>query len=589
VILKSSTLNSKALPLSLILLITLAVHGPLLLMEVPIGSYDANVHIFFASHYAHHWFNPWNVKWFGGFSETTYPPLVHQWIALFSHILGLQMAYMFVQLIAILLLPVGMYRYARIWVDEVSASYAALGSVFLGSLGMLVYQSGQINTIASAALVLNALPYFYRWLRFARFDALLKGVVIAWAAAAAHHVTMIFGSVLFAIPILWIALLDRDDTVEEDERASVSGVLGRAVLFAVLAVGGVILVLLPYWLSLLRNPINQMPIPHGSRDNFLLKPMSGVNFFIIPMGAMILALPFIIFRGAAERRLRPLLYFWYLTAILGLGSTTPVGKLLLGRAFEVLTFERFTFWATLMAMPFVGLLAYEMIARWSRKAVVALAILAVFTFSMSVAWITIHPIYSSPFSVDQVIAFLNNDDHAKFRYITLGFGNQFARVSTYSEAGSVDGDYNSARLLPEMTAYGAGQLYNSKYYGTAGMEALRAVLKHANQYGLKYIFVRDRYYEPLLAFAGWRQAESYDNGNVTLWTKEDVPPARQIDWGPKVMPAPWEGILWGTLPMASSILAILLIVLMPERRRMAHPVEFPAPIETEPVILREAN
>ena len=174
-ILKSSTLNSRALPLSLILLITLAVHGPLLLMQLPAGSYDANVHIFFASHYAHHWFNPWNVKWFGGFSETTYPPLVHQWIALFSHIMGLQMAYMFVQFIAILLLPVGMYRYARIWVDEVSASYAALGSVFLGSLAMLVYQSGQINTIAAAALLLNALPYFYRWLRYARFSALLKG------------------------------------------------------------------------------------------------------------------------------------------------------------------------------------------------------------------------------------------------------------------------------------------------------------------------------------------------------------------------------------------------------------------------------
>ena len=62
------------------------------------------------------------------------------------------------------------------------------------------------------------------------------------------------------------------------------------------------------------------------------------------------------------------------------------------------------------------------------------------------------------------------------------------------------------------------------------MEALRAVLKHANQYGLKYIFVRDRYYEPLLAFAGWRQAEIYDNGNVTLWTKEDVPPAKPIDF-----------------------------------------------------------
>ena len=32
----------------------------------------------------------------------------------------------------------------RLWVDEVSASYAALGSVFLGSLAMLVYQSGQL-------------------------------------------------------------------------------------------------------------------------------------------------------------------------------------------------------------------------------------------------------------------------------------------------------------------------------------------------------------------------------------------------------------------------------------------------------------
>ena len=79
-----------------------------------------------------------------------------------------------------------------------------------------------------------------------------------------------------------------------------------------------------------------------------------------------------------------------------------------------------------------------------------------------------------------------------------------------------------------MTAYGAGQLYNSKYFGLSGMESLRAVLKHANQYGLKYIFVRDRYYEPLLAFAGWRKAETYDNGNVTLWTKEDVPPAKGL-------------------------------------------------------------
>ena len=45
--------------------------------------------MFFAAHYASHWFNPWNVKWYGGFSQTTYPPLTHQWIALFSHLIGM--------------------------------------------------------------------------------------------------------------------------------------------------------------------------------------------------------------------------------------------------------------------------------------------------------------------------------------------------------------------------------------------------------------------------------------------------------------------------------------------------------------------
>ena len=579
---------TRAIPLSAILLIAIAVHGPLLLMQLPAGSYDANTHMFFASHYAQHWFDPWNQQWFGGFSQTTYPPLTHQWIALFSHIMGLKMAYMFVQLIAILLLPIGMYRYAALWVDEISASYAALGSVFLGSLSMLVYQSGQLPTTAAAALTLNAIPFFYSWLRRGNSLALIKGVALAWAAAAAHHVTFLFGAILFAFPVLALAILDRDADLADEEHATTGGVLLRALVFAAIAIAGVAIVLWPYWVALLKNPITQMPIPHGSRDNYLLKPFSGINFWIIPMGAMILAIPFIILRGAAERRLRPLLIGWYVTALLGLGGTTPVGKILLGRAYQVLTFERFTFWATIMAMPFVGLLAFELIARFRMKAVVGLTLAAVVTMASSVAWITIHPINSSPFNVDQVIAFLNRDDHAKFRYITLGFGSHFAEVSTYAKAGSVDGDYNSARLLPEMTAYGAGQLYNAKYYGLSGMESLRAVLKHANQYGLKYIFVRDRYYEPLLAFAGWRKAETYDNGNVTLWTKEDVPPAKRLEFV-GFTPTPMQGLMWGILPVASSLFALFLVLLVPERRRLGTTIEFPAPATVEPMVLREAK
>ncbi len=570
---QSPTFPSRAIPLSAILLICLAVHGPLLLMQIPASSYDANTHLFFAAHYANHWFNPWNAKWFGGFSQTTYPPLTHQWIALLSHITGLTYGYLILQLIVVLLLPVGMYRYARLWVDDRQASYAAIGTIFLGSLAMLVYQSGQLPTTTAAALTLNGLPYFYRWSRDGRFSSFIKGFALSITGAAAHHVTFFFGAVLFALPVLWLAIVDRDVS---ESRPSSFGIVARAVAFGIIVGIVAIVVLLPYFIALHQNPITQMPIPHGSRDNYLLNLHSGMNFWIIPMGAVILAIPYILIKGSSERRLRPLLVGWYVTTLIGLGGTTPVGKIALGRAYEILTFERFTFWATLMAMPFIGMLADWMIARWHRKAIVALAIAAVYSCSAAVAWIVINPINSGSFKVDQVISFLNKDEHTKFRYITLGFGNQFAKVSTYANAGSVDGDYNSARLLPEMTAYGAGQLYNSKYYGTAGMEALRAVLKHADQYGLRYIFVRDRYYEPLLAFAGWRQAEVYDNGAIELWTKDDVPPAKHLDFG-TLMPTPTEGLMWGTLPMAASIFAIFAVILIPDRRRVGETLEFPAP------------
>jgi hypothetical protein len=581
---KSQSLTtSRAIPVTVILLLAIAVHGPLLLMKIPLDSYDANTHIFFASHYEHHWFDPWNEKWYGGFSQTTYPPLTHQWIALFSNFVGLNMGYMLVQLIVLLLLPVGVLRYARLWVNDRQASYAAIGSIFLGSLALLVYQAGQLPTTLAAALTLNALPYLYEWNRSARFLALIKGLAIAMAGAAAHHVTFIFGAVLFALPVWWLSGMDRK---ADGEDSSAAGVFIRGLIFSVLTGIAVLVVLAPYWIALVANPITQMPIPHGSRDNYILSPHSGTNFWIIPMGALILALPYILFKGSAERRLRPLLIGWWVTTLIGLGGTTPVGKWLLGRAYEILTYERFTFWATLMALPIVAILATHIVDRYARKGIVALAVLCVATFSAAMAWNAANPIGSGDFDLKPVITFMNNPDHSKFRYLTLGFGYQFARVSTYVNSGSVDGNYNSARLLPELTAYGSGQLDNSKYFGAQGMEALRAMLKHADQYGLRYVFVRDRYYEPLLAFAGWRHTETYDDGAVTLWTKDDAPPARKLDFGTFV-PTTTQGLLWGILPVAASLFAIFAVAFLPDRKRANEPISFPAPAG-EPVY-REAK
>jgi hypothetical protein len=571
----TARLNSRPIPLLAIVLVALAVHGPLLLMQLPSNSFDANFHMFFASHYAHHWFNPWNEKWFAGFSQTTYPPLTHQWIALLSNVVGLKMGYMLVQLIAILLLPVGVFRFARIWVEDRAASYAALGSIFLGALAFLAYQAGQLATIASAALYLNALPYFYEWMTEASGRSLIKGIAVSLTAAAAHHVTLIFGVVLFAGPVLWTAYLDaRDERVS----GSVTGVLSRALVFGAAVAAGVGIVLLPYWLELIQHPIHQIPIPHDSRANFLLNSTTAINYFVIPYGALLLALPFILIRGASSRRFVPLLCGFWLTFIFGIGGTTPLPRWLLGRAYDILTFERFTFWATLMAMPLVGILAVQLLDRFQAKAAVALSLAAVASLGAALWWLNANPYKSSGTGdVEPVISFLNRDGHDSYRYLTLGFGSELGRVSTYTSAGSVDGDYNSARLLPEMTQYGSAQLTNAKFYGSAGMASLRAMLAHADRYGLKYIFVHDPFYEPLLTFVGWRKIETFGNGEITAWSKEDVPPAHRIQ--SDAVPPAWQGLIWGIFPIGVSFLAIFLELLLPQERRM--PVSVGIPVTAE--------
>ena len=560
--------STRPIPMSIILLAAAAVHLPLLLMKLPLRSYDTNFHIFFASHYVHHWFNPWNPKWYAGFSQATYPPLPQQWVALLSHLFGLDMAYMAVQFAAILLLVVGVYRFSLLWVSPRAASIAALASVFLGSESFLVYSAGQLGTTSAAPIYLNALPYLFEWVRRGKWQAFVKGIVLFMAAAAAHHATLLFGSVFFALPVLALVLIDRRD----GERTSVSAFLVRSITFAVVSAATIAVVLLPFWIALIHYPVTQTPIPHASRANYILSPEWGLNYFVVPYGALILALPFIFIRGSMMARLRPLLLGFWLAFMIGLGGTTPVGHLLLGRAFEVLTMERFSYWATLLALPFVGVLTSELIDRYRTSAIVGLSLAAVATCALAMSWSTFRPADAENLKVDSSAAWLNRDGHDQYRYVTLGFGNKISRLAMLTDAGSVDGEWNSGRMLPELTHFGAAELTSSKGFGEAGLDALRGMLMHADRYGLKWVFVRDHYYDPLLTFAGWRAVDHLEDGTITVWSKDGVPPATPIN-APQ-MPPHWQGLMWGILPFGSSILA-LIVILIPDKRRLERRAEQP--------------
>jgi hypothetical protein len=197
-------------------------------------------------------------------------------------------------------------------------------------------------------------------------------------------------------------------------------------------------------------------------------------------------------------------------------------------------------------------------------AVVGLTTSAAFSCALAVGWATYRPADGEDFKVDTVAAWLNRDSHDQYRYVTLGFGNKIARLAMLTDASSVDGEWNSGRMLPELTRYGAGALTSSKYFGKSGLDALRAILTHADHYGLKWVLVRDHFYDPLLSFAGWRPVDTLEDNTITVWSKDGVPPATPLN-APQIPPH-WQGLMWGILPFGSSLLAIL-VVLIPNKKR----------------------
>jgi hypothetical protein len=235
--------------------------------------------------------------------------------------------------------------------------------------------------------------------------------------------------------------------------------------------------------------------------------------------------------------------------------------------------ERFAYWATLLALPFVGLLASELIDRFRWRAIVGLAVGAALTCGFAVAWSTFHPADAADFSMEPVATWLNRDGHDKYRYITLGFGNKISRLAVLTDASSVDGEWNSGRTLPELTQNSGGSLSNSKYFHEGGLAALRAMLYHADRYGLKWVFVRDQYYEPLLSFSGFRRVDDLEDKTITIWSKEGAPPA--VPMNSALIPPHWQGLMWGIFPFGSSLLA-LLVVLIPEKKWLGRRTVEPA-------------
>lgn len=573
--------------LLLALALALAYHG-VLSFYTHGRTYDAFVHIFFADHYARTWFDHWDYRWYTGFTLTSYPPGSQQAIALLASLVGLRNGFVIVQTFAILMLTVGMYRYARIWVDEEAAGYAALLTVFASSITETIHVFGQLPTTFSLGFLLNALPYVYRWLREGRMRLLL----LAWAANAAttagHHVTTLFGAVFFVAPVIVRALLDDlrrelpDEPIQRPVRVTwrtlrpllvrrlrrILPTTIRAGVYGVGLIALLVLVVLPYWLWSRSDPITQVSIPHASRDSFLVNLNAGLVFWLIPYGLSLVALPYVLYKGLTTRAWPATLSLGALI-FLGTGGTTPFPRMLLRGAFDVLTLDRFTFWATIVMLPLLGAFVVSLrrggLARYIseqfgrgmlRAAQVALVV-GYLLVSIFTANLTQFRRFQPP-AIDMapIVTFLEKDGHWRWRYLTLGFGDQVAWLGALTTATSVDGNYHSARRLPELTSTPVERLEGAKFRGIPGIGSLQQFLAVPEKYNLKFVFSVDEFYDPLLYFSGWHRLQRLENG-VVVWERADIPAL------PEVLPRReipiYQRVMWGLVPMSAIFTALALM------------------------------
>ncbi len=569
--------------------LTVLFHGSLLVNGTFRGTYDAYVHIFLGDHYARDWFSTWDQRWYTGFTTTSYPPGTHQAIAAFSKLVGLEAAFVIVQLSALLLLTIGVYRFSRLWVDDEAAANASLLLVVSSAIAETVHLFGQLPTTFALAFLLNALPFIRSWVFDGRIIDLVKGTIVLAACTAGHHVTTLFGSVFFLGPVLVAGLLHQSRTPLTDEAAGASAgaverrtfapliarrvrrVLPAVLRGAVLGpciLGALVIVVLPYWLWSSSDPIVQIPIPHGSRANFLADLNIGLIFFFLPWGLMLFAIPYALVRATFDKKW-PLAASILLLFVLGTGGTTPIPKLLLGPAFDILTLDRFTFWGAIQILPLAGLLVTSLergsLAQWLHRTggrpllrgvqvslMSAMVLLAVFTASLS----QFRPFQPDRIDTDPIVAFIEKDQHERWRFLTLGFGDQMAWLSAQTTATQVDGNYHSVRRLPELTSTSVERLEGAKYRGISGLGSLQQFLEVPEKYHLKFVFSNDAFYDPLLASLGWRDLGPLENG-IVVWERADIEPL------PATLPTrdvpPWQRVMWGVVPPTAIVSALVVL------------------------------
>jgi hypothetical protein len=526
----------------LAVLFSFIFHGILILAARYRLSYDAYNHMFFGDHYRMDWWSLWEPRWYTGFYVNSYPPLVHQLIGALSHIIGLDAAFGLILWIVLTLLPPAVYSFARIFIGKASAGYAALGAAFLPSVYLTAHIFGQLPTLAATVTALFASVALTQYLRDgSRLNGVLA-ISLLSTIMAFHHATLLLLPWLVLAITSHLLITKQINWQTLSTRLLIVGVFSTLVMFVVIW---------PFW-EWGRAQSIQTPIDHASRHNFFKDPFAPVIFFLPVYGPLMVIIPAAL-SLARNRQFFGLGFAFCVLFLLGLGGTTALPRLFFGKGWEWLTYDRFAFWASLLLLPLFGMIVI-LLRRQRSRGMRRKIFLTLGATSLIVGLVTMFlPLQPGVVDMRQIVNFLEEDDHSQWRYITFGFGDQLALLSTLTRVTTIDGSYHTARTLPELRTSGLGQI-DTAFWIPNGLDTLDPILQKAGEHGVRWGFVNVPKYIPVLERNGWTKIKTL-KGGVQVWEN----PKAIFPAPPKVPPInPLASFSWGTLPILSLVTSLSL-------------------------------
>jgi hypothetical protein len=540
------------------LFLAFILHSVLIASNFQERTFDSYAHMFFADHYRRAWFSLWEPRWYGGFYVSTYPPLAHQTIALLSFLIGLEYSYQLLTLLLLILLPLSIYNFSKIFVSENAAGYSSILAVLLPSVLTTIYIFGQFTTIFSLVLLLFSLHYFNMFMKHKGRLNYVISLCLLVASVCSHNFTP-----FFFLPIIFATLLLKL-ILKRDLRA-----IGHLSILFITALVISTILLWPFIEHLLKiaSGDGQKPIFHASRTNLFVNLNAFVYFFLLMYGPIIILLPMSTALVARRREYStlPLLIFGIISFLLGLGGTTTIPSLLFGHFWELLTYDRFALWSSIILLPLFGLVFEE--NQKNEKFFKGFFLLSI-VFVAIIFNVSVKGQYlPERVNLEPIIEFLSKDENWKWRYLTLEFGAaQLSKLSMLTNATTLDGFYVHARNVPVLMRSGIETIDGARYWNN-GTNVLKYILAHAKEYKIKFVFCASPLYYEILIDSNFTILFSQDNtrdgrlGRTTIWAyKDEVPQLSEDEIKIDYNEIDLQEVVWGLIPLVLLLAIVCSVV-----------------------------